>query len=111
MENIITKNQKNRIIEKMVFKMLDNKNYYQLLIDDRIYFIKYIKDDWYVDIIYYKSSGWCLVYNQLILIFSLITSSNNIDIDIVISKWVENTLEMEVKKTRYWSAPFSVREI
>jgi hypothetical protein len=98
MKLIITESQKDRIIEKLIFKHLDNRNYNQLDINNRIYFVKNIGDE-YADIFFSKSSGWCYILNDLTSFFSRMMSVERSDIKEVIKRWVEHTLQMEVKYT------------
>jgi hypothetical protein len=96
MKLIITESQKDRIIEKLIFKHLDNRNYNQLDINNRIYFVKNIGDQ-YADIIFNKSDGWCGVSYELISFFSRMMGIELSDSRDVIRRWVEHTLQMEVK--------------
>ena len=98
MKLIITKSQKDRIVEKLIFKHLDKQNYNQLEIRDNIYFVKNIGDQ-YADIRFDKSDGWCLISYELISFFSRMIGIEESDIKEVIGRWVEHTLQMEVKET------------
>ena len=98
MKLIITESQKDKIIEKVIFKHLDRQNYNQLDIGDRIYFVKNIGDK-YADIRFDKSDGWCYIYYDLISLFSRMMDSEFSDSEEVIGRWVEHTLQMEVKYT------------
>jgi hypothetical protein len=98
MKLIITESQKDKIIEKVIFKYLDKQNYNQLEIKDRIYFVKNIGDE-YADIRFDKSDGWCGISYELILFFSRMMGVEHSDIQDVIGRWVEHTLQMEVKDT------------
>jgi len=98
MKLIITESQKDRIIEKVIFKHLDKQNYNQLEIKDRIYFVKNIGDE-YADIRFNKSSGWCYISYDLISFFSRMFSIKDSDSESIIGRWVEHTLQMEVKDT------------
>jgi hypothetical protein len=100
MKYIITENQKNMIIEKVIFKMLDNEKYNIIEKGNKIYFVKNIGDE-YADIKYDKKTGKCWIYHKLILTFSSMTSSEQIDVKEIIGRYVEDTLQMEVKHT-YW---------
>ena len=99
MKLIITESQKDRIIEKLIFKNLDEQNYNQIDTGDRIYFVKNI-DDKYADIRYDKSDGWCLISYDLISFFSSMMGIEESDSKAIIGRWVEHTLQMEVKYTR-----------
>ena len=96
MKLIITESQKDRVVEKLIFKYLDNRNYNQLDINNRIYFVKNIGDQ-YADIIFNKSDGWCGVSYELISFFSRMMGIERSDSRDVIRRWVEHTLQMEVK--------------
>jgi len=98
MKLIITESQKNKIIEKVIFKYLDNRNYNQLDIKNRIYFVKNIGDQ-YADIRFDKSDGWCYINYDLTPFFSRMMSVERSDIKEVIGRWVEHTLQMKVKYT------------
>ena len=108
MKLIITESQKDKIIEKVIFRYLDNQNYTQLDIGDRIYFVKNIGDK-YADIRFDKSDGWCYISYELISFFSRMMGVEESDIKEVIGRWVEHTLQMEVKYTLASNAyPFMV---
>ena len=98
MKLIITESQKDRIIEKLIFKYLDNKNYNQIDISDNIYFVKNIGDK-SADIRFDKSDGWCYINYDLTSFYSRMMSVELPDIQDVIGRWVEHTLQMKVKYT------------
>ena len=98
MKLIITKSQKDRIVEKLIFKHLDRQNYNQLDIGDRIYFVKNIGDK-YADIRFDKSDGWCGISYELASFFSRMMGIEMFDIEDVVGRWVEHTLQMEVIRT------------
>ncbi len=98
MKLIITESQKDRIIEKLIFKYLDRQNYNQIEIRNRIYFVKNIGDE-YADIFFSKSSGWCYILNDLTSFFSRMMDIEDSDSEVIIGRWVEHTLQMEVKDT------------
>ena len=95
MKLIITKSQKDRIVEKLIFKHLDKQNYNQLDIGDRIYFVKNTGDK-YADIRFDKSDGWCYISYELISFFSRMMDIETSDSKAIIGRWVEHTLQMEV---------------
>jgi hypothetical protein len=99
MKLIITESQKDKIIETLIFKYFDKQNYNQLEIDNNIYFVKNIGDK-YADIRFDKSDGWCYIQYGLISFFSRMMGIEESDIKEVIGRWVEHTLQMEVKYTR-----------
>ena len=98
MELIITESQKNKIIEKVIFKYLDKQNYNQLDIKNRIYFVKNIGDQ-YADIRFDKSDGWCGISYELISFYSRMMDIEKSDSEVIIGRWVEHTLQMKVKHT------------
>jgi hypothetical protein len=98
MKLIITESQKDRIIEKLIFKHLDKRNYNQLDINNRIYFVKNIGDE-YADIRFDKSDGWCSIHYVLISFFSRMMGIEKSDSEAIIGRWVEHTLQMKVKYT------------
>jgi hypothetical protein len=94
MKLIITESQKDKIIEKY----LTNQNYNQIEIGNKIYFVKNIGDK-YADIRFDKSDGWCYVSYDLVSFFSMMFSIEESDSKAIIGRWVEHTLQMEVKYT------------
>jgi hypothetical protein len=106
MKLIITESQKGRIIEKVIFKYLDNRNYNQIDISDNIYFVKNIGDK-SADIRFDKSDGWCGISYELISFYSRMMDVEESDIKEVIKRWVEHTLQMEVKYTRSYITGYS----
>ncbi len=98
MKLIITESQKDKIIEKVVFKYLDKQNYNQIEIDNKIYFVKNIGDK-YADIRFDKSDGWCGISYDLVSFFSRMMDIETSDSKAIIGRWVEHTLQMEVKDT------------
>jgi hypothetical protein len=103
MKLIITESQKDKIVKKLIFKYLDNRNYNQLEIDDRIYFVKNVGDQ-YADILFDKSDGGCYIHYDLVSFFSRMMGVKPSDIKEVIGRWVEHTLQMEVEdiSNRVW---------
>jgi hypothetical protein len=98
MKLIITESQKDKIIQKLIFKYLDKQSYNQIEIRNRIYFVKNIGDE-YADIFFSKSSGWCYILNDLTSFFSRMMDIEDSDSEVIIGRWVEHTLQMEVKYT------------
>jgi hypothetical protein len=84
--------------DKIIEKYLTTQNYNQLDINNRIYFVKNIGDE-YADIFFSKSSGWCGISYELISFFSRMMDVEESDIEEVIGRWVEHTLQMKVKAT------------
>ena len=85
-------------LNKVIFNYLDLKHFIKKEINDTIYFINNI-DDEYVQIRYDKNDGWCFIYYKLIEEISLFFSMEESDSEQVIGKWVEDTLQMEVTYT------------
>ena len=98
MKLIITESQKNKIVEKVIFKYLDKQNYNQIEINNRLYFVKNVGDK-YADIRFDKSDGWCGISYELISFYSRMMGVEHSDIQDVIGRWVEHTLQMKVKAT------------
>jgi len=98
MKLVITENQKDKIIEKVIFKYLDRQNYNQIDTGDRIYFVKNIGDK-YAEIRFDKSDGWCGISYELSSFFSSMMGIEESDSESIIGRWVEHTLQMEVKQT------------
>ncbi len=84
--------------DKIIEKYLTNQNYNQIELDDNIYFVKNIGDQCAV-IRFDKSDGWCGISYDLISFFSRMMGVKESDIKEVIGRWVEHTLQMEVKDT------------
>ena len=84
--------------DKIIEKYLTTQNYNQLDINNRIYFVKNIGDQ-SADIRFDKSDGWCGISYELISFFSRMMDVEESDIKEVIGRWVEHTLQMEVKAT------------
>jgi hypothetical protein len=89
---------KDKIVEKVIFKYLDKQNYNQIKIGYRVYFVKNVGDK-YADIRFDKSDGWCYINYDLISFYSRMMSVELPDIQDVIGRWVEHTLQMKVKYT------------
>ena len=96
MKIIISESQQRTIKEKVIFKMLDMQKYNLVEINDRIYFVKKIGDE-YGEIRYDKSDGWCGISHSLISFLSSMTGFKWSEVQELIVKWVEHTLQMEVK--------------
>ena len=85
-------------LNKVIFNYLNQKHFVKKEINDRIYFL-YNIDDEYAQIRYDKNDGWCFIYYKLIEEISLFFSMEESDSEQVIGKWVEDTLQMEVTYT------------
>jgi formylmethanofuran dehydrogenase subunit E-like metal-binding protein len=99
MKIIITENQRDRVIEKVVFLYLNKRNYKQFETKDRIYFVENEGDEFAV-IRYDKDDEWCAVSSDLTSFLSRLTSTEEPVITEVIGRWVEDTLQMKVSNTR-----------
>jgi hypothetical protein len=95
MKLIITESQKDKLIEKFVFDYLKKQDYKLVDINNRIYFVKNINDE-YADIRFDKSDGWCWISYDLSSFLSMMLSTERSDIKNVINRYVENTLQMKV---------------
>ena len=95
MKLIITKSQKDRIGEKLIFKHLDKQNYNQIEIRNNIYFVKNIGDQ-FAEIRFDKNSGFCYIHYDLVSFFLRMFSIEESDSKTIIGRWVEHTLQMEV---------------
>jgi hypothetical protein len=102
MKIIITEDQKDKVIEKVVLLYLKKRNYKQLEIGNRIYFVEN-EGDKYAVIRYDKDDGWCSVSYELISFLSRLTSTEISVIKGVIGRWVEDTLQMKVSNTYSFS--------
>jgi hypothetical protein len=91
MKIVITESQ----LEKSVYKYLDNQDFIKIKKNNRIYFINSEGDE-YAQIRYDKSDGWCFINYDLIREISSFFSLQRSDSEQVISRWVENTLQMKV---------------
>jgi hypothetical protein len=85
-------------LNKVIFNYLNQKHFVKKEINDRIYFL-YNIDDEYAQIRYDKNDGRCFIYYKLIEEISLFFSLQLSDSEQVIGKWVEDTLQMEVTNT------------
>ena len=96
MKIIISENQELKAKKKVIFFLLDKQKYNLVEIGDSIYFVKNIGDK-YAEIRYDKNNGWCGISDKLIVFLSTITGFEWSEIQELIGKWVEHTLQMEVK--------------
>jgi hypothetical protein len=96
MKYLITESQ----LDNIIFKYLDNQDFIQIDFDEKIYFVNSVNDV-YAQIKYDKNDNWCYVYYKLIEEISTFFSMSNYDSELVIGRWVENTLQMKVKNTEW----------
>jgi len=94
MKYLITESQ----LDKVIFKYLDNQDFIQIDFDEKIYFVNSVNDV-YAQIKYDKNDNWCYVYYKLIEEISTFFSMSHYDSELVIGRWVENTLQMKVTNT------------
>jgi hypothetical protein len=98
-------NQRDKVIEKVVFLYLNKRNYKQLEIGNRIYFVEN-EGDKYIIIRYDKRDGWCGISYELTSFLSRLTSTEMSVIKGVIGRWVEDTLQMKMSSTIGWLSNF-----
>jgi len=106
MKFIITESQKDKLIEKFVFDYLKKQDYKLVDINNRIYFVKNINDE-YADIRFDKEDGWCWISYDLSSFLSMMLSTERSDIKNVINRYVENTLQMKVTSSAATGKPNS----
>ena len=83
-------------MKEVIFKLLDILKYNRLEIDDRVYFVKKIGDG-YSEIRFDKSDGFCWISYSLISFLSKLTGFEESEVQELTIKWVEHTLQTEVK--------------
>ena len=95
MKFIITESK----IKSIIFKYLDNKDFVKIDGTNNFYFLNSV-DDEFAQIKYNKNNGWCTfradLRNEISDFFSL---SRDIS-KVIISEWVENTLQVKVSTTQ-----------
>ena len=96
MKIIISESQELKSKKKIILFLLDKQKYNLVEIGDRIYFVKNIGDE-RAEIRYDKDDGWCGISYDLVSFLSSITSFQRPEVQELISKWIEHTLQMEVK--------------
>jgi hypothetical protein len=84
----------------IIFKYLDNQNFVVIKNTDGIYFFN-SEEDRTAQIRYHENYGWCIIYYKLIEEISSFFSIEDSNSHEVISKWVENILQMGVKTSWY----------
>ena len=94
MKYLITESQ----IDKAIFKYLDNQDFIVTGDDTSLFFINSESDE-LAQIRYDEDSGVCFINIDLNKEISSFFSLGRDDSQKVISKWVENTLQMVVTKT------------
>ena len=83
-------------LERFIFIYLDNQDFIKVEKNNNIFFIN-SSNDKYFQIVYGKDVCW--IYVGLITEISSFFSIEFSDSKKLISKWVENTLQMKVKTT------------
>ena len=97
MKYLITESQ----FDKVIFKYLDNQDFIQIdMGNDKIFFVN-SENDKYAQIRFDKDDGWCFIDYNLINEISSFFSLQESDSEQVISRWVENTLQMKVTNTDF----------
>ncbi len=86
------------MIDKIVFKYLNDKNFSILKSKKDIFFVEN-KDDEYAQI-RLRNDGVCFIYWRLVVEISDFFSLQSSDSKSIIGKWVGNTLQTEVTSTR-----------
>ena len=94
-------------LDSVIFQYLDNQDFIKIKKGKRIYFVNSEGDE-YAQIRYDKSAGWfrydksdgwCGIHDNLIEEISTFFSLSESDSEEVIGRWVENTLQMRVRRT------------
>ena len=93
MKFLITESQ----FDKVIFKYLDNQDFVKIKKNNRIYFVNSEGDE-YAQIRFDKD-GWCFINFDLVEEISSFFSLQRFDSKQVISRWVENTLQLKVTNT------------
>ena len=97
MKYLITESQ----LDRMIFKYLNNQDFIQIVKGNRIYFVNSEGDE-YAQIRYDEEDGWCYIDFDLITEISSFFSLERSDSEKIIGRWVENTLQMKVRRTLYF---------
>ena len=107
MKYIITESQ----FDNVIFKYLDNQDFIQIKKGNKIFFVNSEGDE-YAQIRYDKYGGECSIYYKLIDEISTFFSIKESNSKQVISRWVENTIQMRVAtthNTQYHEMYFELR--
>ena len=110
MKIIISENQELNVKQRIVFFLLDKQKYNLVEINNRrIYFVKNIGDE-YAEIRYDKYNGWCWITLELFSLLSKFVGFEELEykeskVKELIGKWVEHTLQIEVKN-KSLTSPF-----
>ena len=85
-------------INNVMFWYLDNQDFIRIEKDDSIYFVN-SEGDGYAQIRYNRRDGWCLIGTDVVKEISSFFSLEFFESKEVISRWVENTLQMKITNT------------
>ena len=91
--------------ERVLFSYLDSQDFIKIKKNNRIYFVN-LEGDEFAQIRYLKESGMCVIYIKFIVEIHKFFSLEHDDSKEVIGRWVENTIQMEVKKVFALGGPF-----
>ena len=94
MKYLITESQLN----KAIFRYLNNQDFIPIEEGNNIYFVNSEGDE-YAQIRYNKDNGLCVIHYKLADEISSFFSLEETDSELVIGRWVENTLKMRVNDT------------
>ncbi len=86
-------------IDRVIFKYLNNQDFIQIKRKNNIYFVNSEGDE-YAQIRYDKKDGWCYIYWKLVGEISSFFPLEESYSEQVIGRWVENTLQMMVTRTK-----------
>jgi len=86
-------------LDRIIFDYLNGQDFIQIEKGSNIYFV-YSENDEYSQIRFDKEDGWCYINFNLIKEISSFFSLQRSDSQEVIGRWVENTLQMKVTKTK-----------
>jgi hypothetical protein len=95
MKYLITESKLNQVI----FRYLDNQDFIQIKGGNRIYFANSEGDEY--SQIRYDNDGWCTIYEKLVEEISNFFSLDKFNSKLLIGRWVEDTLQMEVAHITY----------
>lgn len=89
-------------LNQVIFKYLDNMNLITKQRYDDIFFVK-DKSDKYGVLRYDTTDGWLFIKRDLVNEVSSFFSLSQEESEIVISRWVENTIDETVSEPDTWS--------
>ena len=104
MKYLITESQ----FDKVIFRYLDSQDFIRIEKGNRIYFVN-SEGDQYAQIRFDKDDGLCYIDYDLIEEISSFFSLQRSNSKEVISRWVENTLQMKVTDTQILMSMLSNR--